>query len=222
MIERISWRSSMISSRSRRWSAFSVSGPRSFAEIYLRENRIIGLVSTGRSAEEVRTIEMPIRNRIDISGAARELSDPAADLGFLARTTVLILQGGGALDAFECGVVRALEEARILPGVVGGVSIGAVNGAIIAANQRNTVQALESFWAELSIGPPWALPDTATALAVWSAMMFGVQGYFRPRWLSPWIDGEVFPFQWTSLYDAWPFAKLLEKYIDFPSLATSD
>ena len=193
----------------------------SFAEIYLRENRIIGLFSTGRSAEEIHAIEMLIQDRSDVSGALGKLSDPAADLRFLTRTTVLILQGGGALGAFECGVVRALDEARIAPGIIGGVSIGAVNGAIIAANPRNAFQALESFWDDLGVGIPSPTPDKANALAVWSSMMFGVPGYFRPRWSAPWIGGEMFPFQWTSLYDASPFAKLLEKYIDFPSLAAS-
>jgi predicted acylesterase/phospholipase RssA len=67
--------------------------------------------------------------------------------------TVLVLQGGGALGAFEAGVVKALESENIFPDVVAGVSIGALNGAIVAANPRHATEALESFWRELTVTP---------------------------------------------------------------------
>jgi NTE family protein len=65
-----------------------------------------------------------------------------------------VLQGGGALGAFEAGVVKALESENIFPDIVAGVSIGALNGAIIAANPRHATEALESFWRELTVIPP--------------------------------------------------------------------
>ena len=194
----------------------------SFAEFYIRANRIVGLFSTGRPAEETRMVEMLIRQRADVSGAAHQLSDPALDLGSLARATVLILQGGGALGAFECGVVRAMEEAEIFPSIVGGVSVGALNGAIVAANPRNAFQALDAFWSDLSVyAPATATPYLANAFAIWSTMVLGVPDFFRPRWLSPPISGEVFPCQWTSVYDAEPLTHLLKKYVNFAHLRSS-
>lgn len=194
----------------------------SFAEFYIRADRIIGLFSTGRPAEETRMVEMLIREQADVSGAARELSDATVDLGFLARATVLILQGGGALGAFECGVIRAMEEAEIFPSIVGGVSVGALNAAIVAANPRNAFQALDAFWTDLSVcAPPTTIPHLANAFAVWSSVMLGIPNFLRPRWLSPPVIGEEYPFQWTSLYDAEPLSHLLKKYVDFSRLASS-
>jgi predicted acylesterase/phospholipase RssA len=61
-----------------------------------------------------------------LSGIKGRLRDPAFALEQIPEQTALILQGGGALGAFECGVVKALEEERIFPGIVAGVSIGAL------------------------------------------------------------------------------------------------
>ena len=88
--------------------------------------RIIGVFSTGRPPDETRIAETLIRDRVDIRAATAELADPVASLESLARETVLILQGGRALGAFECGVVRAMEEAKIAAKIVGGVSVGAI------------------------------------------------------------------------------------------------
>lgn len=193
-----------------------------FAEFYIRDNRIIGLFSTGRPAEETRTVETLIRQRADVGKVKARLADSAADLGSLARATVLILQGGGALGAFECGVIRAMEEEGIYPSVIGGISVGALNGVIAAANPRHAFQALDAFWNDLSLdNAPIAPPYLDTGLAVWRAMAFGVPVFFRPRWLSPPVRGEELPYQWTSLYDLAPLKKLLEKYVDFSRLAAS-
>ncbi len=86
---------------------------KSFVEFYVRSDEMVGLFSTGRPAEETRTIDTLIRNRVDVGAALSQLADPNADLSHLARQTILILQGGGALEAFECGVLRAMNEAKI-------------------------------------------------------------------------------------------------------------
>ena len=97
----------------------------------------------GRPAAETRAIEGLIRHRVDLGA----LKDGIANVNFALETlptqTVLILQGGGALGAFECGVVKALEEVDIHPDVIAGVSIGAFNGAIMAANPGRAAPALE-------------------------------------------------------------------------------
>ncbi|MEO8839852.1 MAG: patatin-like phospholipase family protein, partial [Herbaspirillum sp.] len=195
---------------------------RSFAEFYIQEDRIVGLFSTGRPPEESRVIEALIRDRVDIHAATKQLADPAANIDALARETVLILQGGGALGAFECGVVRALDEAKIAPTIVGGVSIGAINGAIIAGNPNNATAALEAFWKEISVFTSHAAPArAANAFATSTTMMLGIPGFFRPRWLAPVVNGEWWPNQWTSLYDVTPLKDLLCKYVDFSKLAES-
>jgi NTE family protein len=194
----------------------------SFAEFYVRENRIIGLFSAGRPPDETRVVETLIRQGTDVRKSLPILSDLEADLGILARETVLILQGGGALGAFECGVVRAMEEDGRFPKIIGGISVGALNGAIIAANPGGAYRTLDAFWNDLSVyvvanGTPFL----ASAFAAWNTMAYGIPGFFQPRWLSPLIEGEEFPLQWTSLYDAAPLGMLLEKYIDFERLASS-
>lgn len=192
----------------------------SFAEFYLHADRIVGLFSTGRPPEETRTVETLIRDRVDVRAALPQLANPAAEIDSLARETVLILQGGGALGAFECGVVQAMDEARIFPRIVGGVSIGAINGAIIAGNPGNATAALEAFWDEISIRVPQLAPSSVSnMLAVGTAMSWGVPGFFRPRGLAPVVPGEWWPHQWTSLYDASPLKDLLRKYVDFPKLS---
>lgn len=195
---------------------------KSFAEFYVRDDRIIGVFSTGRPPDETRIAETLIRDRVDIQAATALLADPAAGIGSLARETVLILQGGGALGAFECGVVRAMDEAKITPKIVSGVSVGAINGAIIAGNPDRPATALEAFWNDISVYAPSAAPaSVANVFAVGSAATWGIPGFFRPRWLAPGVDGELWPYQWTSLYDPSPIKTLLRKYIDFPKLSQS-
>ncbi len=195
---------------------------KSFAEFYIRSGTVIGLFSTGRPAEETRTVDTLIRNRVDVSAALAQLADPDAAIDGLAQQTVLILQGGGALGAFECGVVRAMNEARIVPDIVGGVSIGAINGAIIASNPHHSDAALDRFWNDISIHTLDVAPAHAgNAFAMGSAALWGIPGFFHPRWLALGKDGEWWPHQWTSFYDPSPVKDLLRKYVDFSRLRTS-
>jgi NTE family protein len=66
----------------------------------------------------------------------------------------LVLQGGGALGAYQAGVYEALAEAKIEPDWVAGVSIGAINAAIIAGNEpADRVAKLRAFWQEITANP---------------------------------------------------------------------
>ncbi len=66
----------------------------------------------------------------------------------------LVLQGGGALGAYQAGVYEALAEAKIEPDWVAGVSIGAINSAIIAGNEPSErVAKLRAFWQEITANP---------------------------------------------------------------------
>lgn len=68
----------------------------------------------------------------------------------------LLLQGGGALGAYQGGVYEALDEAGIIPNWIGGISIGAINGAIIAGNKPGVrVKKLRAFWEFLTADPLW-------------------------------------------------------------------
>src|SRR5471030_1156176 len=73
------------------------------------------------------------------------------------KSTALLLQGGGALGAYQAGVYEALAEADVLPDWVAGISIGAINGAIIAGNKpAERVAKLRGFWDQVSALPPWS------------------------------------------------------------------
>ncbi len=142
------------------------------------------------------------------------------------RETVLVLQGGGALGAYECGVYKALEEQGIVPDLVAGVSIGAVNAAIIAGNPRGkAARPLEAFWNEIAV-PDALIPheELRRLFAAWQIALSGVPGFFTPRWLTP--SWQAFlPFTWwtwTSLYDPTPLKKTLEKYVAFERLASRE
>ncbi|SHK21259.1 NTE family protein [Roseomonas rosea] len=195
---------------------------KSFALFYLKGDVPRALFTVGRPVEETNGAKGLIRYRANLRGVKGRLHDPAFSLDHLPTQTVLVLQGGGALGAFECGVVKALEEERIFPDVVAGISIGALNGAIIAGNPRHATEALEAFWSELSVKTP-VMPCEAAARAATSLgiLMFGVPNFFRPRWMPSFSTPMMLPGSWTSFYDIAPMKALIAKYVDFPSLRNS-
>lgn len=124
----------------------------------------------------------------------------------------LILQGGGALGAYEVGVVRRLKEMKdFQPAVITGVSIGAVNAAILVGARDNPMAALESIWEDFTVTAPWPVPDVVEPYL----SLFGNQSLYRPR-----MDLAAFA-RWTSYYDTTPLRGALEKYIDFEALNKS-
>ena len=157
---------------------------------------------------------------------------------------VLVLQGGGSLGAFACGVFKVLYKKNIKFDIVSGTSIGAINGAIIAGSKSdNPVQDLEDFWMELAESSYNIIPDittfdyddktTQTKLktvpsASLNAAIFGVPKMFIPRWfqINNLLNERSFsdqqqqlPWNWTYVYDNSPLAKTLEKYINFQKLS---
>ncbi|MDV3480072.1 FAD-dependent oxidoreductase [Sphingobium yanoikuyae] len=192
---------------------------RSFALFYLTDGVPKALFSIGRPASETRLAESLIRYRVNIGKHEAGLDSPDFPLENITSQTVLVLQGGGALGAFECGVVKALESEGIFPDVVAGVSIGALNGSIIASNPRRATEALESFWRDLTvISPPLPFEDMRRAVVAMQILSFGVPNFFKPRWLPPFSD----PFEaWTSFYDVSPMKQLIARYVDFAALKTS-
>ena len=146
----------------------------------------------------------------------------------------LVLQGGGALGAYQCGVYEALHEAGLRPSWFAGTSIGAINAAIIAGNaEQDRVDRLHSFWDlitayvatmawpldALAAVAAWMPPGNAltSSLAAGSAMgslTIGQRGFFEPRPLSPYLFSDGGP-QATSFYDTAPLKQTLERLVDF-------
>ncbi|NLD70474.1 MAG: FAD-dependent oxidoreductase [Limnobacter sp.] len=195
---------------------------RSWARLYLKDSVPRALFTMGRPPRETAAIQALIRYRTNVERFERELEAPGFVLADIPSQTVLVLQGGGAMGAFECGVVKALEEQAIHPDIVAGVSIGAFNGAIVASHPRHASEALESFWHELAIATPPVADERLRQL--WGSLLvtlFGVPRFFVPRWW-PWtIDLRDPLASWTSFYDYTPARKLLEQYVDFAALKTS-
>ena len=113
--------------------------------------------------------------------------------GGLPGQVVLVMQGGGALGAYQVGVYQALHEAGIEPDWVIGTSIGAINGAIIAGNRReDRLPRLEAFWDAIEhravVELPRAIADFSNAFATWSTLMQGIAPFFVPNpasWFGP-------------------------------------
>jgi NTE family protein len=135
---------------------------------------------------------------------------------------VLVLQGGGALGSYQAGAFQALCHAGFEPEWIAGISIGAVNAAIIAGNEPDKrVPRLKEFWEMVSKPVPWNpvvksdrgrsfFNETSAALIA----TFGVPGFFTPR-IPPapvWPPGSP---QAQSYYDTSPLKKTLERLVDF-------
>jgi NTE family protein len=134
--------------------------------------------------------------------------------------TVLVLQGGGSLGAYECGVYKALHKHGIKFDIIGGTSIGAVNASIIAASKSDEpAKTLEEFWLELAEGV--TLPGLSDEIRPYFASMystiFGNPKIFFPKWLTPSPD-YFLPLTWQYLYDITPLKKTLNEYADFKKL----
>lgn len=135
---------------------------------------------------------------------------------------VLVLQGGGALGSYQAGVYEGLAEADFRPEWIAGISIGAINAALIAGNRReDRLPRLREFWETSSVGMPFAADvSNATArsflneaAAAWTAAA-GVAGFFRPR-LPPAVFYPPGAPEALSYYDTGPLRETLVKLVDF-------
>lgn len=144
----------------------------------------------------------------------------------LPRQVALLLQGGGALGSFQAGIYERLDELGIDITWVAGISIGAVNAAIIAGNQpHRRLSRLKKFWRTVSGGMPNViLPEidhireAAHLMAAGTVASFGVPGMFRPRmfWTQPFMP-EGSPGA-ISFYDSGPLRDTLNACVDWDLL----
>jgi NTE family protein len=142
---------------------------------------------------------------------------------------ILVLQGGGALGAYQAGVFEALAALHHTPNWVAGISIGAINAALIAGNPpQRRVERLREFWEGVSSFPfaPSLPPaayrvdgarDALNETNATIAMLFGVTGFFSPRvpaapFQPPGTPGAI------SYYDTGPLRQSLERLVDFDLL----
>ena len=131
----------------------------------------------------------------------------------------LVLQGGGALGSYQAGVYEALASSEYVPDWVAGISIGAINAAIIAGNAPgNRVKRLRSFWEEVTAHTSLWPSALGGSHAVWQqrassliAVMFGQPGFFAPRAPQDWFS----PGKLISYYDTSALKGTLERLVDF-------
>jgi NTE family protein len=153
----------------------------------------------------------------------------------------LLLQGGGALGAYQAGVYQALSEARLHPDWVAGISIGAINSALIAGNPLEArVESLRKFWKIVTMTPlfgdtPWLAAKAqdgpmgdlllgwpkgdlarglANRLSAGLALARGAPGFFAPRLPIPWLRPSG-TLEATSYYDTSELKATLERLVDF-------
>lgn len=144
--------------------------------------------------------------------------------------TVLLLQGGGALGSYQAGVYEAIADARLYPDWIAGISIGAINSAIIAGNApENRVERLREFWRKVTAPPlgPFGVPynpamttmddhthryvNQTRALGI---MMLGAPGFFAPRFPPSYFMPSKHP-ETVSYYDVSKLRSTLEQLVDF-------
>ncbi|WP_232283477.1 patatin-like phospholipase family protein [Sphingomonas sp. PAMC 26617] len=146
----------------------------------------------------------------------------------------LVLQGGGALGAYQAGVYEALAQAALYPNWVAGISIGAINAALIAGNApEQRVEKLRAFWQTVT-ADPWAgwfatpAPVGGDLLRHWAnhwhaaaAVMTGAAGFFAPRQV-PAYFAPAGSADAISFYDTTALKTTLERLVDFDRINAGD
>ncbi len=158
-----------------------------------------------------------------MSTSSKTASVRRADARCAQMQCVLVLQGGGALGAYQAGVYQVLASVHRDPDWVAGVSIGAINAALIAGNPpERRLQRLRAFWEQVSSPMPAGLDavlsghlrGTANGVSALRGVLFGVPGFFMPR-----VPGAAWHRRGTpgaiSHYDTEPLARTLERLVDF-------
>src|SRR5258708_17105345 len=144
---------------------------------------------------------------------------------------VLLLQGGGALGAYQAGVYQALAETGLHPDLVIVFAIGPINAAIIAGNApERRVDRLREFWEEVTapamgfdadavglLGRGEAARALANQASAAMVAFAGTPGFFRPRLPNPWFHPPG-TNEATSYYDTRPLRATLERLVDFDRL----
>jgi NTE family protein len=168
---------------------------------------------------------------MDETSASKLVEEKGARRSLPFDGVALVLQGGGALGAYQAGVFQAIHEANIEVSWVCGTSIGAVNGALIVGNPaERRVERLREFWETITtprvsfLNIPWFSclslrenPQTrywANKMSILTTMMQGTPGFFSARPFPPINSPAEDPSQ-VSYYDISPLKATLAKLVDF-------
>jgi NTE family protein len=173
-----------------------------------------------RARKQARVLSWQLPGDADMMDAHTNGPVPARPASY-DKKVGLVLQGGGALGSYQAGVYEALATSEYLPDWVAGISIGAINAAIIAGNAReHRVEKLRTFWEEIT-APTMLWPAPPDGFATWqqsasalSAVLFGQPGFFAPR-----APQDFFaPGKYLSYYDTGALRRTLERLVDFDRL----
>lgn len=135
--------------------------------------------------------------------------------GRMKHRTAFVLQGGGALGAYQAGAACRLAEAGVLPDLVAGISIGAINAALIAGNPpERRADRLTRFWERATSATDW---PGLSALGTGLALTAGAPGFFAPRFPPAPFALAGDPTR-ASYYDTAPLRRTLEDLVDFDLL----
>jgi NTE family protein len=143
---------------------------------------------------------------------------------------VLVLQGGGALGAYQAGVYQALHESALAPDWIVGTSIGAINAALIAGNRpADRLDRVRQFWHKVSHPDNLDMTRVGDAVRrsnIWfntiDTVFRGIPGFFTPRLFSGFAMGMQVPTEQASYYDTSPLADTLRELVDFDYLNEPD
>ncbi|MBN8292133.1 patatin-like phospholipase family protein [Rhodobacter sp. NTK016B] len=141
-----------------------------------------------------------------------------------SELNALVLQGGGALGAYQAGAFSALDEAGFSFDWIAGISIGAINAALICGNRdKDRVPALQAFWKRITSNLPVSAPFWTPAgrrayseMAAAEVTLAGAPGFFRPR--MPSAFWPFLPDPSLSFYDTTPLEATLNELVDFDRL----
>jgi len=130
---------------------------------------------------------------------------------------VLVLQGGGALGAYQVGVYQALHEAGVEPDWIIGTSIGAINAGLIAGSKpQDRLARLEEFWRRVK--SPYSIPqfpDFSDVWSYWSTLLGGISGFFKPNPLAFWSMHFPWGVDQAAYYSTVSLRETLAELIDF-------
>jgi NTE family protein len=149
------------------------------------------------------------------------------DMTTTRHETVLVMQGGGSLGAYECGVYKTLERHRIDFDIVAGTSIGAINAAIVAGSRsESSAKTLEQFWCTLAdhITPSFLADNVRSIFSSMITSLYGNKNVLEPVWYS--IASLLNYYSIFSnytripphLYDVKPLEETLTKFVDFDKI----
>jgi NTE family protein len=155
--------------------------------------------------------------------SARETDPVAESPTGKCGQTVLVLQGGGALGAYQAGVYEALHEAGIEPDWIIGTSIGAINASLIAGNARdNRLDRLKAFWSHVEHGPLLKLagsfPIVGQSASTLLAMTTGVANFFEPNPLAHFGNHVKLGAEAAGYYSTKPLRRTLSELVDFDQI----